>query len=169
MPIQVLVHIADSVLLEPHPELQRVIESIAQDHDCANGRISIAILSDPEIREINREYLEHDYETDVISFELSDSEDFLEGEIVISADTAARIASEVGWSAQSEMLLYAIHGMLHIVGYDDHEDEDRDEMRSQERHYLEQFQIEGWQNHPKCGEADLPGTDERDFASDDIK
>jgi probable rRNA maturation factor len=115
--------------------------------------MSVAILSDPEIRDVNRQYLQHDYETDVISFDLSDDDSFLDGELVISADTARRMAEEVGWGPEAELLLYAIHGMLHVLGYEDDTAEGRDDMRRMESYYLKEFQIQGWERHPTHGEA----------------
>lgn len=154
MALQVLLHQSEDIEPLEIPLLAEVLQRMAEDESIEGGRISVAILSDPEIREVNRNYLQHDYETDVISFDLSDDDTFLDGELVISADTARRLAKEVGWAPESEALLYAIHGMLHVLGYLDDTDEDRDEMRRMESHYLKEFQIEGWEKHPKHGEAD---------------
>ena len=63
--------------------------------------------------------MNHDWPTDVLSFVLDDDDGHLEGEVIISADTAAAAAAEVGWPAAAEQLLYVIHGMLHLVGYRD--------------------------------------------------
>ena len=63
--------------------------------------------------------LNHDWPTDVLSFVLEDDDGHLEGEVIISADTAAAAAAELGWPPAAEQLLYVIHGMLHLVGYRD--------------------------------------------------
>ena len=65
----------------------------------------------------------------------------LEGEIIISAEYAAREAETFGWSPQNEMLLYAIHGTLHLTGYDDLEPDLKAEMRAKEREYLATFDL----------------------------
>jgi probable rRNA maturation factor len=101
--------------------------------------ISIAVVDDPTMHQLNRQYLQHDYPTDVLSFLLEDDDDRIEGEIIISADYAAREAEQFGWSPQDEMLLYVIHGSLHLVGYDDLEPEFKTEMRAKEREYLATF------------------------------
>lgn len=115
-------------------ELRRAVEAALQLRQIANAEISLALVDDAAIHEINREYLQHDYPTDVISFPLSDSADLLEGEIVVSADTAAREATKIGgsWGVREEILLYFIHGTLHLVGFDDHSDTDLKAMRQAE-------------------------------------
>ncbi len=108
----------------------------------SSAEISIAVVDDAEIHQLNRRYLNHDYETDVLSFVLEDDGEHLQGEVIVSAETAARLATEYGWSAASELLLYLIHGTLHLVGYDDKRDTDRQEMRQKEREYLQRCGIE---------------------------
>ena len=66
----------------------------------------------------------------------------LEGEIILSADTAASAAAEHGTTAAAEQLLYVIHGTLHLVGYGDKSPEEADAMRAAEARYLQQFGME---------------------------
>lgn len=108
---------------------------------CAAGQatVSLAVVSDPEIHEINRRFLAHDEPTDVISFVLEDTATQFTGEIVVSLDTAAREAVHYGWSVEAELLLYVIHGALHLAGYDDTSPALQAEMRAQERRYLQEF------------------------------
>src|SRR5262245_1150736 len=68
------------------------------------------IVDDEAMHELNRQFLDHDYPTYVLSFSLEDRPARLEGEIVVSLDTARRCAAEVGWSAADELLLYVVHG-----------------------------------------------------------
>jgi probable rRNA maturation factor len=103
--------------------------------------VSIAIVDDEAIHELNRQFLDHDYATDVLSFPLEDAPPRLEGEIVVSIDTAHRVAAEAGWTAGEELLLYVIHGALHLVGYDDKKLELASEMRARERAVLAQLGI----------------------------
>ena len=87
-----------------------------------SASISVAVVDDPTIHRLNREFLAHDYPTDVLSFALVDEPPVrFEGEIVVSVDTAAAGAVEAGWSAADELLLYVIHGALHLAGHDDHD------------------------------------------------
>ena len=116
--------------------LQSAVEKILADAGIAEAEISIAVVDDPTIHELNRRHLNHDYATDVLSFVLQRSRTSLEGEIVVSGDTAASAAGEYGWSAEEELLLYVIHGSLHLVGHDDQTPEAREQMRVQERRWL---------------------------------
>ncbi|HZL90525.1 MAG TPA: rRNA maturation RNase YbeY [Pirellulaceae bacterium] len=119
--------------------LRLAVNSILSDAGIASGEVSIAIVDDARMHELNRRYLDHDYPTDVLSFVLAREGDRLEGQIVVSADYAAREASRYGWSADDELLLYTIHGALHLVGYDDSSPDAKLAMRQQERAYLAQF------------------------------
>ncbi len=116
--------------------LSEFVRAVLDGEGIRTAQVSVAVVDDKTIHRLNREYLDHDYATDVLSFSFERDEDQLNGELVISADTAARVAPEFGWSASDELLLYAAHGALHLVGYDDQDECDRDEMRSKERDYL---------------------------------
>lgn len=120
------------------------IEMIANDHHVKQAEISVAIVDDPTIRRLNQQYLNHDYETDVLSFVLEWDEPAgkLVGQLVVSTDTAASLAIEIGGTMQEELLLYVIHGMLHLVGYDDKDSDAAAEMRLAEREYLSKFGIQ---------------------------
>src|SRR5205823_3325871 len=91
---------------------------------------------------LNHRYLNHDWPTDVLSFLLEQRESHLEGEVIISADTAAAVAAEIGTTAENEQLLYIVHGMLHLVGYRDKSAAEVQEMRAAEARYLRQFVCE---------------------------
>jgi probable rRNA maturation factor len=120
--------------------LARAVRRVLKTEDAAPAVVSLAIVDDGTMHQLNRRYLDHDYPTDVLSFLLSeDDEEPLQGEIVVSADTAAAEAERYGWSLDDELLLYVIHGALHLVGYDDHAPRDRREMRDWERYHLSSF------------------------------
>lgn len=129
----------DAVPLEP---LKRAMQRVLSDADVTEGAINIAVIDDAQMHELNRRHLDHDYPTDVLSFVFEHQGGRLDGEVIVSLDTARREAQQWGWAPELELLLYVIHGALHLVGYDDHEDEDRNLMRERERHY---FQLLG---HP---------------------
>ena len=118
--------------------LREAVSVVLAGESIKAATISIAIVDDPAMRELNRRYLNHDYNTDVLSFLLDDEGD-LDGEIIVSAEMATNRALEFGWSAADEMLLYVIHGTLHLTGYDDHNADDRGRMRRQEMAYLRQL------------------------------
>ena len=119
-------------------QIETLAIRILQGEGIPSAQLSIAIVDDLTIHGLNRQYLNHDYPTDVLSFLLHADSEKLEGEVVVSAETAARAAVHFGWTAANELLLYVVHGVLHLVGYDDSEDEPRQEMRSRERFYLAQ-------------------------------
>ena len=106
-----------------------------------SGEISLAVVDDPEIHAINHRYLQHDYATDVLSFVLDRAGNRLDGEVIVSADTAAVAAAKYGWRMDDELLLYVIHGTLHLVGYDDLAPDVQTKMRERERHYLQRYQL----------------------------
>lgn len=121
------------------PRLREAIELVLRQAKFAQAEISVAIVDDPSMHELNRRYLNHDEPTDVLSFVLEASEGALDGEIIVSADTAASTALRFGWAAEDELLLYVIHGALHLVGYDDLDPAAKSEMRRQERACLAHF------------------------------
>lgn len=90
---------------------------------CPEAELSIVIVDDAQIREINRDYLQRDKATNVISFAMQEGEGAgiqpsLLGDVVISAQTAARDAEEAGLPFTSELYFLLLHGILHLLGYD---------------------------------------------------
>ena len=114
---------------------REILEELGPPH-C---QLSIAVVDNPSIHTLNRQYLQHDYATDVLSFLLEDDEHHLEGEVVVSAEMAVQQCDRFGWTAGDELLLYVIHGVLHLVGLDDHDEEARAKMRAAERTFLARF------------------------------
>lgn len=98
--------------------------------------VSIVLSDHDTVRRLNREYLDHDYNTDVLSFSLDETEDVVEGEVYVDLDTAAERYEEFGTSFEKEARRYVVHGVLHLAGYDDATDEQREAMRRLEDRYL---------------------------------
>lgn len=115
---------------------------VLTDSKFASATISLAVVDDPTIQKLNRKFLNHDWPTDVLSFVLDASESHLNGEVVLSADTAATTAAEGGWQPADEQLLYVIHGMMHLVGLDDQSEAEAGRMRAAERYYLRECGVE---------------------------
>ena len=140
--IEVGISIQHSIELS-EDRIREICAAILKDHDWSRGEISIAIVDDPTIHELNRQYLNHDYETDVLSFVLEKDEEqrLINGEVIISADTARSVGEDVGVDAVDELLLYLIHGVLHLVGLDDKDPGNRQKMRDAEKKYTSQFGI----------------------------
>lgn len=100
--------------------------------------VSLAILDDEQIRRFNRDFLGHDRPTDCLSFPLLAAEDQepLLGEVLVSGETAAREAAARGRTVEAELALYVVHGLLHLLGYDDQEQADEQAMQARERELL---------------------------------
>lgn len=122
--------------------LREVAQQILIDAGYHQGHLSLAVVDDAEMHQLNRQYLQHDYPTDVLSFLLEESEDRIEGEVIVSADTAQREALRWDWLVNDELLLYVVHGTLHLTGMDDHEPEDRLAMRRAEAMYLARWGLQ---------------------------
>lgn len=99
------------------------------------GDINIIFCSDPYILDINLRYLGHDYFTDIITFDYCEG-DKLSGDLFVSVDTVRENAVTYGTSFEEELHRVMIHGLLHLIGYDDHSEADRKVMRSKEDYYL---------------------------------
>lgn len=99
------------------------------------GDISIIFCSDNYILDINRRYLGHDYFTDIITFDYCEG-DRLSGDLFISVDSVQENSVEYGTEFKDELNRVIVHGILHLIGYDDHAEEDVKVMRSKEDYYL---------------------------------
>jgi probable rRNA maturation factor len=124
-----------------HSRLKKAVHSVLQDAGIRSAEISIAIVDDARMHALNRQYLNHDYPTDVLSFVLEHdaAARSLEGEVIVSADYAARERARYGWTIDDELLLYVIHGCLHLVGHDDQTPEGQAAMRAAEAKHMAAF------------------------------
>ena len=99
------------------------------------GDVSIIFCSDNYILDVNLKYLQHDYFTDIITFDYCEG-DKVSGDLFISVDSVRENASFYGVEFADELNRVIIHGILHLIGYDDHTEEDIALMRSKENYYL---------------------------------
>lgn len=99
------------------------------------GDISIIFCSDPYILDINMRYLQHDYFTDIITFDYCEG-NTLSGDLFISIDSVRENALTYGSEFSDELNRVMVHGLLHLIGYDDHTPEDQVVMRQKEDYYL---------------------------------
>lgn len=99
-----------------------------------NAVINVIILDDSKIRELNNLYLSHDYPTDIITFTLEENP--VEGEIYIGAGVAAQQAKDYGVTLTDELMRLAVHGILHLAGYNDDTTEKRAAMNLLETFYI---------------------------------
>ncbi|OGU56065.1 MAG: rRNA maturation RNase YbeY [Ignavibacteria bacterium GWF2_33_9] len=118
----------------PRKKIQYIANKIFVDNNFSNASINIIILNNEDLKKINKEFLNHNYYTDVISFRLED--DPLESEVYISIEKAEENARGYKVSLTNELLRLVAHGTLHIVGFDDDTKEKRDEMHKLENFYI---------------------------------
>ena len=101
------------------------------------AEIGVSLVDDRRIAAVHRRWLGVAGPTDVITFDLSAGGGpraaGLAGDLVVSTETARRVARAVGWTAHRELAYYVVHGLLHLAGYDDHAPADRRVMRARER------------------------------------
>ena len=112
------------------------LKAVSEEEGRRPGQISVIFCSDPYLLEINRKYLGHDYYTDIITFDYSEG-DTISGDLFISVDTVRSNAEYYSADFKDELDRVIVHGVLHLIGYDDHTDEQSAEMRAKENHYLE--------------------------------
>ena len=123
----------------PPIEPQRVkawIGEVVEKYGKTVGELYYYFCSDEKLLEINRERLGHDFYTDIVTFPLTDCETILSSEFCISVDRIKENAETFGRSFESELHRVIIHGVLHLIGFDDHTEEDEKEMREKEEESL---------------------------------
>jgi probable rRNA maturation factor len=141
-PIQITVTNEQSGLRIDRRRVMAAVRAALAEAGLASGQISVAVVDDLRSHELNRQFLAHDYPADVLSFALEQGDGHLEGEVVVSADRAQAECRRYGWGPVEELLLYVVHGVLHLVGYDDLRPDLRRRMRRQEKACLARLGIE---------------------------
>lgn len=114
----------------------RWLKTVAGSEMRRIGDINIIFCSDNYILDVNMKYLEHDYFTDIITFDYCEK-DILSGDLFISIDSVRENASFYGTDFEDELDRVMVHGILHLVGYDDHRESDIAQMRAKENYYLQ--------------------------------
>jgi probable rRNA maturation factor len=136
--------------LQDHVHLDRklilqVLRRVIKEEGRSARNLSIVLTDNRHIRDLNHEYLGHDRTTDVISFPLEDPDwpldpaanGSINGEIIASAERALQQAEAIHGDPQAELLLYLVHGLLHLIGYDDRVPQQARRMHQREDELLE--------------------------------
>lgn len=150
-------------------QLQLALQHALQQEQVSGAILSVTVVDNPTIHALNVQHLQHDYPTDVISFQLDwfhpdrsepDSgkngrsvNARIEGEIIVGGEYAVEVARSVDWPVQNELTLYVVHGMLHICGYDDLTPQEKSIMRDREKQILKGLGV-----HPEYPDDEPPGT-----------
>ena len=124
----------------PRKRLAELVEFIARSEGVRIGQVDLAIVNSSEISGVNRRFLGHAGATDVISFDLSDKDiPGLCAQLVVCGDLAVRQAYARGLKARDELMLYVIHGLLHLMGYEDASIRGSARMHAREAELLREF------------------------------
>jgi probable rRNA maturation factor len=118
--------------LADEDKISEWISSVIKEHGQELSTLTFIFCSDDYLHEINLEYLDHDTLTDIITFDNADEEGIIEGDIFISIDRVKDNAVTIGTSFNDELHRVIIHGVLHLLGFEDKNDEAQALMRKQE-------------------------------------
>ena len=121
-------------------EISRWIKAVAATYGKTTGEISYIFCNDSRILDVNRQYLQHDYYTDIITFDYTEG-DRISGDIFISLDTVKSNAQEYGQRFEDELHRIIIHGILHLCGIKDKGEKERQQMTRGENQALEQLSV----------------------------
>jgi len=117
-------------------EVTTWLNSIIEEHQFELENLTYIFCSDEYLLEINQEYLDHDTLTDIITFNNADADGIIESDIFISIDRVQENANTLNSSFTDELNRVMVHGVLHLLGYDDKSDELKEQMRAKEDYCL---------------------------------
>jgi len=140
----VALHVASGLLLEELEQLADAVfvqQLVAAVWDYAQGplpaRVEVALMGEEEHCRVHARFLDDPSATDVMAFPYGDPDNF--GEVLVNMDMARRQAQQRGLAPLREGMLYVVHGCLHLVGFDDQEEKQRERMRQAEADVLARF------------------------------
>ena len=118
--------------------VRKLLEKVIAEEKKVPGDLNFILTTDRVLRGINRKFLKHNYNTDVISFRYNTG-DIIDGEVYISVDTVKENAKNYKVSYETEMLRVIIHGLVHLCGYDDSTDWEKMKMREMEDYWISKY------------------------------
>lgn len=126
--------------------IRGAIEAVIKaQHMEGNYEVSVSFVTNQEIKELNKLYRNVDCETDVLSFPMDDDEEFdgviILGDIILSTEKIKEQSLEFGHSLEREMIYLTVHSMLHLLGYDHMEEDEKEEMRAMEKEIMKNLQL----------------------------
>ena len=130
---------SQTALRTPRKKITAIVEFVAQAEAVRIDEVDIAIVASRHIATLNRQYLQHSGATDVISFDLSAPGGGLIAQIIVCADAAVREARLRRIGPQRELMLYIVHGLLHVIGYDDTTPKAAEKMYARQEELLDAF------------------------------
>lgn len=138
MPSNIFFHtLSLSFNLENENQYSDWLNTLCSHENKSIQTLNYVFCTDEELLEYNREYLDHDYYTDIISFPMNN--DPIEGDIMISIDRVKDNATTYSVDFTTELKRVMAHGLLHFLGYDDHQEDDIKLMRQKEKEAIELF------------------------------
>jgi rRNA maturation RNase YbeY len=132
----VLIQYEDTEILDLNPEFfVSWLDKVCKEEGCKLGEIGVLFCSDEFILEANKEYLNHDYYTDIITFDYREG-DVISGDLIVSVDRVKENAGDLQVDWKEELNRVVVHGVLHIIGYKDNSKNNQKLMREKENFYL---------------------------------
>jgi len=120
-------------------QVHKLIASLKKEFELSISFLSISFINSMELREINKKYLKHDYETDVITFNYSEKQSDIDGEILISFEEAENNAKKFNVNYGTELLRLVIHGILHLLQFDDKDEKSKKIMKQTENKLINKY------------------------------
>lgn len=124
-----------------------ITEIISNEEKIKFGSLNIIFCGDEFIRKFNKEYLKHDYETDIITFQDTDNAGLTEGELIISIETIKENSKRFKVSYDNELMRVIIHGLMHLSGYNDKSGDEKKIIRKKENYYLKYIKQNAGKNN----------------------
>ena len=136
----VLISSSQRAVRIPRGKIRRLVAFVSRHQGVRLAQVDLAFMDSRAIAEVNRQWLGHVGPTDVISFDLSDeTTSGVSAQLVICGDVAARQAADRGIGVQRELMLYVVHGLLHLMGYEDLSVRGAARMRARQEELLDAF------------------------------